>query len=98
MKEINTKMPIYKQVPILSQNFKELGIKFVYNSRTKEVYLSLFNAPTFAEGVAEVQQTLMSVYPCFGYVRDNFEYLANRYKQGYKEFYSGNSLMLKYLD
>lgn len=97
MKEINTKLPIYKQAYILAENFKELGIKCTYNQRTKETFLSLLNAPNFSEGTTECEQTLIGIFDTFVYVRDNFEYLSDKYKQRYKEYYKNNPLMLKYL-
>lgn len=97
MEKINIKLPIYKQAYILAKNFKELGIKCTYNQRTKETFLSLLNAPNFSEGIAECELTLMGIFDTFIYVRDNFEYLANEYKERYKEYYKNNPSMLKYL-
>lgn len=98
MKEINKKLPIYKQAWDLTENFKEIGIKCVYNHRNRKVYLSLLNAPILVEGISGAQTTLVGVFKTFSYVRDNFQDLANEYKRMYKIFYSDNSEMLKYLE
>lgn len=97
MKEINKKLPIYKQAWDLTENFKEIGIKCVYNHRNRKVYLSLLNAPVFADGIAGAQMTLVGILKPFSHVRDNFQELADEYKRMYKIFYSDNPEMLKYL-
>lgn len=98
MKEINKKLPIYKQAWVLSENYKEIGIRCVYNHRNRNVYLSLLNAPIFADGVAGAQMTLVGIFKPFSHVRDNFQDLADEYKRMYKVFYSDNPEMLKYLE
>lgn len=98
MKEINEKMPIYKQAWDLTDNFKEIGIRCVYNERNRNVYLSLLNAPILVEGISEAQMTLVGVFKSFNYVRDNFQSLAEKYKYMYKNVYSDNPEMMKYLE
>ena len=98
MKEINKKLPVYKQAWDLTDNFKEFGIKCVYNERNRKVYLSLLNAPILVEGISEAQTTLVGVFKSFGYVRDNFQDIADEYKCMYKTVYSDNPEMLKYLE
>lgn len=89
MKEINTKLPLYKQAYILAENFKELGIKCVYNHANKKVYLSLLNAPTFVVG-EPMQVTLIRRFDSLKDVIDNFQEYANKYKTMYKIVYSNN--------
>lgn len=98
MKEINKKLPVYKQAWDLADNFKEIGIKCFYNDRNRKVYLSLLNAPILVDGVPEAQMTLVGVFNSFSYVRDNFQDLADEYKRMYKTVYSDNPEMLKYLE
>lgn len=98
MKEINKKLPVFKQAWDLTENFKEIGIKCVYNHRNRKVYLSLLNAPILVEGVSGTQTTLVGVFNSFSHVRDNFQELADEYKRVYKIFYSDNPEMLKYLE
>ena len=97
MKEINKKIPIFKQAWDLTENFKEIGIKCVYNHRNRKVYLSLLNAPILVAGVSGAQMTLVGVFNSFSYVRDNFQDLADEYKRMYKTVYSDNPEMLKHL-
>lgn len=97
MKEINKKLPIFKQAWDLTENFKEIGIKCVYNHRNRKVYLSLLNAPILVAGVSDAQMTLVGVFNSFSHVRDNFQDLADEYKCMYKTVYSDNPQMLKYL-
>lgn len=98
MKEINKKLPIYKQAWVLSENYKEIGIRCVYNHRNRNVYLSLLNAPVFVENVSGAQITLVGVFKPFSHVRDNFQYFADKYKTRYKMVYANNPGMLKYLE
>lgn len=98
MKQIDKKLPIYKQAWILVENYKEIGIKCVYNNRNRNVYLSLLNAPVFVENVPGAQTTLTGVFKPFSYVRDNFQSLADKYKAMYKIVYANNPAMLKYLE
>lgn len=69
MKQINKKLPIYKQAWVLTDNFKEIGIKYVYNHRNKNIYLSLLNAPLFAYGALEAQMTFVGYFKPFSDVR-----------------------------
>lgn len=94
---MNKKLPIYKQVPILSALFAELGIKMVYNNRTRETFISLLAAPTFVEGEVG-QMTLLCVYDTFSFVMDNYEYISKRYKHEYAVYYASNPAMLEYLN
>lgn len=98
MKQINKKLPIYKQAWVLRENFKEIGIKCVYNERNRNVYLSLLNAPLFVYGVPGAQMTLIGCFKPFSVVRDNFEEFADEYKNRYRSFYSNNPEMLKHLE
>lgn len=98
MKQINKKLPIYMQARVLIDNFKEIGIKCVYNNRNRKVYLSLLNAPLFVSGISEAQMTLMGCFKPFSDVRDNFQAYADEYKNMYKIVYSNNIEMLKHLD
>lgn len=98
MKQIDKKLPIYKQAWILVENYKEIGIRCVYNDRNRNVYLSLLNAPVFVENVSGAQTTLVGVFKPFSRVRDNFQYFADKYKTMYKMVYANNPGMLKYLE
>lgn len=98
MKQIDKKLPIYKQAWILVENYKEIGIKCVYNNRNRNVYLSLLNAPVLVENVSGAQMTLVGVFKPFSHVRDNFQYFADKYKTMYKMVYANNPGMLKYLE
>lgn len=98
MKQIDKKLPIYKQAWILTENYKEIGIKCIYNHRNRKVYLSLLNAPTFVCGIPETQETLRYCARFFSEARDNFQELADRYKNMYKIVYSNNPEMLKHLE
>lgn len=98
MKKIDTKLPIYQQAWILADNYKEIGIKCVYNNRNRNVYLSLLNAPIIAHGVPGAEMTLVGIFKPFSYVRDNFQDCADIYKRKYKVVYSDNPEMLKYLE
>lgn len=98
MEKINVKLPIYQQAWILANNYKEIGIRCVYNNRNKNVYLSLLNAPILAKGVPGAEMTLVGIFKSFSYVRDNFQDCADTYKRMYKEVYSDNPEMLKYLE
>mgnify|MGYP000027335653 FL=1 len=97
MKEINIKLPLYKQAYVLAENFKEIGIKCVYNHANKKVYLSLLNAPTFVVG-EPMQMTLRRCFNSLKDVRDNFQEYANGYKKMYKIVYSNNIEMLEFLN
>ena len=98
MKQINKKLPIYKQAWILSDNFKEIGIKCVYNHRNRNVYISLLNAPLFVYGVSGAQMTFVGCFKPFSDIRDNFQAYADEYREMYRILYSDNPEMLKYID
>lgn len=98
MKQINKKLPIYKQAWMLRDNFKEIGIKCVYNNRNRNVYLSLLNAPLFVYGTSKAQMTLVGCFKPFSDVRDNFQAYADKYRKMYKILYSDNPEMLKHLE
>lgn len=98
MEKIDIKLPIYQQAWILANNYKEIGIRCVYNNRNRNVYLSLLNAPILANGVPGAEMTLVGIFKSFSYVRDNFQDCADTYKRMYKEVYSDNPEMLKYLE
>lgn len=98
MKQINKKLPIYKQAWVLTDNLKEVGIKCVYNNRNRKVYLSLLNAPLFVYGTSEAQMTLVGCFKPFSDVRDNFLAYADEYRNMYRIVYSNNPEMLKHLE
>lgn len=98
MEPINIKLPHYKQALILRQNFKEFGIKFVYNTSNKCVYISLLAAPPIHTTEEGICMTLTRIYKRFTYVRDNFEQVIEEYKAKYKAYYADNPKMLIYLE
>lgn len=98
MKQINKKLPIYKQAWTLTDNFKEIGIKCVYNNKNRTVYLSLLNAPLFVHNEPGARMTLIACFKPFSNVRDNFQAYADKYKNMYRIVYSNNPEMLKYLE
>lgn len=98
MKQINKKLPIYKQAWVLAENFKEIGIRCVYNERTKTVYISLLNAPIIARGVPEARMTLIGRFDSFSEIRDNYQEYADKYKSVYRRCYSNNPEMLKFIE
>ena len=98
MKQINKKLPIYKQAWVLSDNFKKIGIRCVYYDRNKTVCISLLNAPILACGISEAQMTLIGCFESFSEIRDHFQEYADKYKNMYRSFYSNNPEMLKYIE
>lgn len=98
MKQINKKLPIYKQAWVLVENFKEIGIRCVYYEKTKTVNISLLNAPIIARGVSDVQMTLIGCFESFSEIRDNYQEYADKYKSAYRDLYSNNPEMLKYIE
>lgn len=98
MKPIDKKLPVYRQAHVLADNYKEIGIRCVYNTRNRKVYLSLLGAPFLAVDVAGAQVTLVGVFRPFSHVRDNFLQCAREYMQMYRAMYADNPKMLKYLE
>lgn len=98
MKTIDIKLPHYKQAWILQDNFKEVGIKFVYNHRNRHIYISLLAAPTVYATETGVYMVFTRVYKQFTYTRDNFDVVVKEYKAMYKSYYSNNPSMLQYLE
>ncbi len=84
MKPINIKLPHYKQAWILQENFKEVGIKFVYNHRNKHIYISLLAAPAVHVTETGVHMVLTCVYKQITDVRNNFDIVVKKYKAMYK--------------
>lgn len=98
MKPINIKLPHYKQAWILQNNFKEVGIKFVYNHRNRHIYISLLAAPATHVTETGVHMVLTIEYKKISNVRDNFNAVVKDYKAMYESYYSNNPSMLKYLE
>jgi len=90
------KLPLYKQAEMLRQEYEKRGIKYVYNQRNRNVYLSILNAPYVAEEEEGCQLTGHLIVYGGVIASSDIEKWINEVKRSYIKCWEHNPAMLKY--
>lgn len=103
------KKPVYQIARELSEEYKKRGIKYVYNTSNRNVYLSVLAAPMFVPETPETEE--QGHVQMVGYLvieggekisaverTKNIDEMVDKVKKQYAMQWNDNKLLMSYLD